>query len=75
MVTLYIGKGKKHKISKGDIVGFFCKQCDLHADRIGRIDVYEYFSFVAINRKDASDIIQKAQGQKIKGIKTIIEQK
>ncbi|PTL25543.1 helicase [Prevotella sp. oral taxon 820] len=75
MVTLYIGKGKKHKISKGDIVGFFCKQCGLHADKIGRIDVYEYFSLVAINRKEASGIIQKAQGQKIKGIKTIIEQK
>ncbi|MCQ2221037.1 MAG: DEAD/DEAH box helicase, partial [Prevotella sp.] len=25
MVTLYIGKGKKDKISKGDIVGFLCK--------------------------------------------------
>lgn len=75
MVTLYIGKGKKHKISKGDIVGFFCKQCDLPADKIGRIDIYEYFSFVAISKKEASGIIERIQGQKIKGIKTIVEQK
>lgn len=26
MATLYIGKGKKDKISKGDIVGFLCKR-------------------------------------------------
>ena len=26
MSTLYIGKGKKDKISKGDIVGFLCKK-------------------------------------------------
>ena len=39
MATLYIGKGKKDKISKGDIVGFLCKKGGLTPDEIGRIDV------------------------------------
>ena len=26
MSTIYIGKGKKDKLSKGDIVGFLCKK-------------------------------------------------
>ena len=37
MATLYIGKGKKDKISKGDIVGFLCKSGGLRSDEIGRI--------------------------------------
>lgn len=34
MATLYIGKGKKDKISKGDIVGFLCKKEVLRLQRL-----------------------------------------
>ena len=37
MVTLYIGKGKKDKLSKGDIVGFLCKKGGLKGTEIGRV--------------------------------------
>lgn len=36
MATLYIGKGKKDKISKGDIVGFLCKKEVLRLQRLER---------------------------------------
>lgn len=39
MATIYIGKGKKDKISKGDIVGFLCKIGQLQSSEIGKIDV------------------------------------
>ena len=74
MTTLYIGKGKKDKISKGDIVGFLCKSGGLRADEIGRIDVKDRYSYVAIKREKLKQVLQQAQGEKIKGIKTIIEQ-
>ena len=74
MATLYIGKGKKDKISKGDIVGFLCKAGGLRADEIGRIDVKDRYSYVAIKREKLKQVLQQAQGEKIKGIKTIIEQ-
>ena len=74
MVTLYIGKGKKDKISKGDIVGFLCKTGGLQSDEIGRIDVKDRYSYVAVRREKLQQVIRRAQGEKIKGIKTIIEQ-
>lgn len=73
MVTIYIGKGKKDKISKGDIVGFLCKKGGLDVSEIGRIDVQERYSYVAISRTKLNTVIKQTAGEKIKGIKTIIE--
>ena len=74
MATLYIGKGKKDKISKGDIVGFLCKNGGLKADEIGRIDVKDRNAYVAIRREKLKQTLHLVQGQKIKGIKTIVEE-
>ena len=73
-VTLYIGKGKKDKISRGDIVGFLCKNGGLKADEIGRIDVKDRYAYVAIRREKLKQTLHLVQGQKIKGIKTIVEE-
>ena len=74
MATLYIGKGKKDKISKGDIVGFLCKIGGLKTDEIGRIDVKDRYAYTAIKREKLKQTLHLVQGQKIKGIKTIIEE-
>ena len=73
MATLYIGKGKKDKISKGDIVGFLCTKADLQKEDIGRIDVKERYAYVAISRKKLNQTLQLTKGEKIKGIRTIVE--
>ncbi|MGI6223328.1 MAG: DEAD/DEAH box helicase [Prevotella sp.] len=73
MTTLYIGKGKKNKISKGDIVGFFCKTCDLEFSDLGRIDVYDRYSYVAVKREKSKKIIELTKNAKIKGIHTKVE--
>lgn len=73
MATLYIGKGKKDKISKGDIVGFLCKKGGLTAQDIGRIDVFDHYAYVAVSRTKAKGTIQQLQGEKIKGLKTVVE--
>ena len=73
MATLYIGKGKKDKVSKGDIVGFLCKKGGLLADEIGRIDVNDRYTYVAVKREKLQQVVRQTQGEKIKGIKTIIE--
>ena len=74
MTTIYIGKGKKDKISKGDIVGFLCKTGGLTSEEIGRIDVKDRYAYAAIRRDKLHQVLRKTQGEKIKGIKTIIEQ-
>lgn len=73
MITLYIGKGKKDKLSKGDIVGFLCKIGGLNSQEIGLIDVMERYTYVAIPRNKAKQVLQQTSGEKIKGIRTIVE--
>ncbi len=72
-VTLYIGKGKKDKLSKMDIMGFLCKIGGAERNDIGRIDVKAQSSFVAVKRGIANSLLKNVRGQKIKGIKTIID--
>lgn len=74
MMTLYIGKGKKNKISKGDIVGFLCKNCGLSSVDLGRIDVYERYAYVAVRREKAKNIVKLTKDAKIKGIHTKVEE-
>ena len=74
MSTLYIGKGRKDKISRGDIVGFLCKKGGLEPADIGRIDVKDRYAYAAVSRQKLQQVLQLTRGEKIKGIKTIIEQ-
>ena len=62
MVTLYIGKGKKDKLSKGDIVGFLCKKGGLKGTEIGRISVEDRFTYVAIDRAQLRSVLRNVQG-------------
>ena len=70
-VTLYIGKGKKDKISRGDIVGFLTKQGGLESNQIGRIDVLPNWSYVAVERAVSRELLSRIKGLKIKGQKTV----
>lgn len=73
MATIYIGKGKKDKISKGDIVGYLCKKGGLEPNEIGRIDVKDRYTYAAVMRQKVSQVLKMTRGEKIKGIKTIVE--
>lgn len=74
MATLYIGKGKKDKISKGDIVGFLCKKGKLQPSQIGRIDVKDHYAYAAIDRMQLKNVLRSVAGEKIKGLRTIVEE-
>ncbi|MBQ3191182.1 MAG: DEAD/DEAH box helicase [Bacteroides sp] len=73
-VTLYIGKGKKDKINKIDIVGFLFKKGNLNKEDVGRIDVKDHYAFAAISRKKVKQTLNLIRNEKIKGVKTIIEE-
>lgn len=73
MVALYIGKGKRDKISRGDLLGFLVKKGGLLATDVGMMAVNERCSYVAVKRGKVRDLLKKVSGEKIKGIKTIIE--
>lgn len=72
-VTLYIGKGKQDKLSKGDIAGFLMKKGRLNKNELGKIELKEHYSFAAIKRDRAKNLLQLVANEKIKGVKTIFE--
>jgi superfamily II DNA/RNA helicase len=71
--TLYISGGKKDKINKGDVLGFVIKIGEATKEDVGRIDVLDTFSYVAIKRSILDDVQQKLNNQKIKGRKVHVE--
>ena len=74
MATIYIGKGKKDKLSKMDVLGFLCKIGGLERNDVGRIDVRDHCSYAAVSRTVIKDVLNRVEGQKIKGIKTIFRE-
>lgn len=71
--ALYIGRGKKDKLSRMDIVGFLCKKGGLRGEEIGRIELSGHFACVAVARSKTKAVLQAVAGEKIKGMKTLVE--
>lgn len=65
--TLYIDKGKKNKVSKGDVAGFVSKNANLNRDEIGFIEVKDLCSYVAVKRTKVLTVIAALKKLKIKG--------
>lgn len=68
--TLYIGKGKKDKLSKIDIVGFLIHQGGLEKSDIGSIELKEHYAYVAVRRSKFKPMFAKISDQRIKKMKT-----
>lgn len=73
MATIYIGKGKKDKLSRGDILGFLCKKGGLTPQEVGRIDVRERYCYAAISLPKLQQTLRNVAGEKVKGLKTVVE--
>lgn len=71
--ALYVGKGKRDKISRGDIAGFLMKKGGLRAEEVGSIMVFDRYAYVVVKMNKMRAVIKQLAGEKIKGLKTIIE--
>lgn len=67
--TLFIAAGKKDKVNKVDIVGFFTAKGELKKEDIGVIEVKDFFSFVALRKSKVSHTLQLIKEEKLKGRK------
>lgn len=68
-MTLYITGGKREKLSKGDILGFLVKECNVDTSDIGKIDVFDHYSLVAVREEATDKLLAAAEGKKLKGEK------
>ena len=64
--TLYVCLGRKEKINKIDLVGFFCKVGNLKKEELGKIDVLDHSSFVAVKRGIGEKLARKLRNERIK---------
>ena len=67
MRTICIRGGKKEKLRPGDILGALTKDLGLPGSVVGKINIYDFVSFVAIDRKLAGETIEKLRKANIKG--------
>jgi ATP-independent RNA helicase DbpA len=67
MVTLCIQGGKKDKLRPGDLLGALTKDAGFAAEQIGKINIMEFVSFVAVKRQIAKDAYTKLSRGNIKG--------
>ena len=67
MVTLQILGGRKEKIRPGDVLGALTKDLGFGADQIGKINVNDYSTYVAVTRDIARDALGGLNAGKVKG--------
>ena len=71
--TVYISGGKKTKLNKFDIVGFFSQKGKLEKDDLGLIEVKDFVSFAAVKFNKVKDLLHHIKDEKMKGKKFKIE--
>ena len=67
MVTLQILGGRKEKIRPGDVLGALTKDAGFTKEQIGKINVTEFSTYVAVERKIAREALRKLNEGSIKG--------
>ncbi|MDM5085626.1 ATP-dependent RNA helicase DbpA [Aeromonas rivipollensis] len=67
MVTLSIDAGRKTKVRAGDILGALTGEGGIAGADVGKIQISEQYSYVAVKRQVASAALKRLQDGKIKG--------
>ncbi len=67
MATLEVDAGRKQKIRPGDLLGALTGDAGLPGDKIGKIDIFEMRSFVAVERDAFDQALAYLDGGKVKG--------
>jgi ATP-independent RNA helicase DbpA len=69
MDTLQILGGRKEKIRPGDILGALTGEAGFASAQIGKINVTDFHSYVAVQRDIAAEAVRRLSAGKLKGRK------
>lgn len=74
METLLIFEGRKDKMRAGDILGALTGEgSGLKSEDIGKIEIHDFFAYVAVSKKVAALALTRLQNGRIKGHKVRVE--
>jgi ATP-independent RNA helicase DbpA len=62
MVTLCIMGGKKDKLRPGDLLGALTGDAGLTKEQVGKINVFEFMTYVALDRRIADKALARLTG-------------
>ena len=62
MLTLCIAGGKKDKLRPGDLLGALTGDAGLLKEQVGKINILEFNSYVALDRRVAQDAFDRLNG-------------
>ena len=69
MTTLQLDSGKKNKIRPGDLLGALTKDAGLAGNKIGKINIYDMFSYIGVESDIADAALNHFRHGKVKGRK------
>ncbi len=67
MATLCIGAGRKDKLRPGDILGALTGDAGIPGTQVGKIAIFDFQAFVAVERDVAKQALNRLNAGKIKG--------
>jgi len=67
MSTLLIGAGRKDKVRPGDILGALTGDAGIPGTQVGKIAIFDFQAYVAVDRDVAKQAVQRLNSGKIKG--------
>ena len=67
MATLCIAGGRKDKVRPGDILGALTGEAGIPGTQVGKIAIFVYQAFVAVERGIARQALKRLSDGKIKG--------
>lgn len=73
MVRLFIDIGRRDRVRPGDIVGAIAGESGIPGSVIGRIDIYDRFTFVEVPQEHAARVLRAMRDNQIRGKSVNIE--
>lgn len=67
MATVHIQAGRKEKIRPGDVLGALTADLGYTREQVGKIDINEFATYVAVKRGIASEVVERLNSGRIKG--------
>ena len=67
MITLQIVGGRKEKIRAGDVLGALTGDCGYSKEQVGKINVNEFSTYVAVDRDIAHEAAKRLSSGQVKG--------
>lgn len=73
MVRLFLNAGRRQKLRARDIIGAIAGESGIEGKKVGRIDIYDKFTFVEVAKDCCRQVIRSMDGAEIRGSRVSME--